>query len=272
MIRIIREDDGQELSWQELLHEIALSDIVVVGEMHDDAVGHAVELLIVEDVTTRWPDTVLSLEMLERDEQVFVDDYRDGLIDSDVFQRETGSTNWAGNNSFDLWYQPLIDTAHNNGSSVVAANAPRRYVKVARRDGYGALEALPAPRRNLISLPLGPADEAYFDRFSEVMGGHGEDATDPQVIDDLFRAQRLWDETMADAIVTASKQGERKVIHIVGQFHSDFDGGLVDAVEVRAPDAGLLVISMQPTNDVELNNDDVGRADLIIYTGSKTDP
>lgn len=266
IIRIVDGIDAKQITWQTLINEMMFADIIIVGEMHDDPVGHAVELSLVTEVTKVWPGTVLCLEMLERDEQPLVDDYRDGFIDTEAFQSATKSTDWAGVGSFDLWYQPLMDITYENGGSVVAANAPRRYVKVARRDGYEVLEALPKPRRDFIAVPLGPVDKAYFERFTEVMGGHGENAPDPQVIEDVFRAQRVWDETMAHSIVMASENGAQKVIHIVGQFHSDFDGGLVDAIETMAPDIDVMVISLQPTNHLVLHEDDFGRADFVVYT------
>ena len=37
------------------------------------------------------PGTVVAMEMLERDEQVVVDDYRDGVISSDEFTKLTFS-------------------------------------------------------------------------------------------------------------------------------------------------------------------------------------
>ena len=272
IIRIVDGIDAKQITWQTLINEMMFADIIIVGEMHDDPVGHAVELSLVTEVTKVWPGTVLCLEMLERDEQPLVDDYRDGFIDTEAFQSATKSTDWAGVGSFDLWYQPLMDITYENGGSVVAANAPRRYVKVARRDGYEVLEALPKPRRDFIAVPLGPVDKAYFERFTEVMGGHGENAPDPQVIEDVFRAQRVWDETMAHSIVMASENGAQKVIHIVGQFHSDFDGGLVDAIETMAPDIDVMVISLQPTNHLVLHEDDVGRADFVIYTAPADNP
>ena len=44
----------------------------------------------------KYPGSVLALEMLERDEQLLVDDYMDGLIDADKLALQTQSANWAG--------------------------------------------------------------------------------------------------------------------------------------------------------------------------------
>ena len=68
--------------------------------------------------------------------------------------------------------------------------------------------------------------------------------TDEQ-IDDSFRAQLVWDATMADSIARVRPNRESKVVHLVGQFHSDFEGGLVQALRHQAPATRVLVISMQ---------------------------
>jgi uncharacterized iron-regulated protein len=87
-------------------------------------------------------------------------------------------------------------------------------------------------------------------------------------VEAMFRAQRLWDATMADAIDRAMKNGAARVVHIVGQFHSDREGGLVQEVRRLRPEARLLVISLVPNDERSLRPEDRGRADLIIHTGA----
>ena len=60
-----------------------------------------------------------------------------------------------------------------------------------------------------------------------------------------------------------------KIVHLVGQFHSDFEGGTIMEVRRRAPDVRVLSISMQAVDATSLREDDVDRADIVIYTGEK---
>src|SRR5512139_943256 len=47
--------EGLALAWDDLMEAVRLADVVVVGETHDDDIGHQVERAIVEDALARWP-------------------------------------------------------------------------------------------------------------------------------------------------------------------------------------------------------------------------
>jgi uncharacterized iron-regulated protein len=82
----------------------------------------------------------------------------------------------------------------------------------------------------------------------------------------FFRAQLVWDATMADSIAQGLDSGLARVIHLVGQFHSDFDGGTVEYLLDRKPDLKILTISLQNALTRELRSGDHKRADVVIYT------
>ena len=105
------------------MEQVNQADAVMLGERHDDLMGHLVQQAVLEDAPS---SSGLALEMLERDEQPLLDDFRDGLIDQTTFEKLTESTNWAGAESWKTFYQPAIDVVLGQGGRVVAANA-RRY-------------------------------------------------------------------------------------------------------------------------------------------------
>ena len=84
-----------------------------------------------------------------------------------------------------------------------------------------------------------------------------------------FRSQQLWDATMGASVVKALRSGSRPVILLIGQFHSDFNGGTVQQIRARASHARILVISMQREDSTMLRDEDRDRADIIIYTGPR---
>ncbi|MHC4776253.1 MAG: ChaN family lipoprotein, partial [Planctomycetota bacterium] len=90
--------------------------------------------------------------------------------------------------------------------------------------------------------------------------------TDEQVLE-MFRAQLVMDATMADSIAAASRAGAAKVVHLVGHFHCDFEGGLVQELRRRLPEARILVVTLLSLDGEELGEDDVGRADFVVHTG-----
>ena len=52
----------------------------------------------------------------------------------------------------------------------------------------------------------------------------------------MYRAQLVMDATMAESIAAASRAGAVKVVHLVGHFHCDFEGGLIQELRRRLPD------------------------------------
>lgn len=272
--------DGLLLSSAEVVQSFAAADVIILGEQHDDAVAHDLQQRIVGYCVSRWNRTALSLEMLERDEQAVLDDFMEGIIDAKQLATLTHSENWGSKGKWFDWYQPIIDRAKAGGSKVIAANAPRRYVRLARTHGYERLRELPRDRRRLISLPIAAVTEGYRERFAQVMTHEDHAEQEPgsaQAIEQAgrieaaFRAQRLWDATMAASIAKARRSGARKVVHVVGQFHSDFDGGLIQELRARNPAMRIVTVSFQPLESASLREQDRGRANMVIYTGPPPD-
>jgi len=308
--------DGQEgkpMAWAAVMEAIADADVVIVGESHDDAVAHAIQLAIFEDVLERWPSSAVSMEMLDRSKQATVDDYLADLIDLDKFYERTASTRWRklakgyrdgkiDRRTFDRrimkigwpdWetnYQPIIDAAKAAEAPVIAANSPWGvYMSLANKEGYERLDSLTPAQKALFAVPESLPQGKYRERFWKVMvdraegeapektdeEGEGSDedhtgTTDEQVLG-IFRGQLVMDATMADSIAKALRTDIEKIVHLVGHFHCDFEGGLVQELRRRSPGVRVLVITAMRAQRDELHEDDVGRADIIFYTGDGTE-
>ncbi len=258
-VTIIKPVSNDRVDWAELLLQIDGVDVVLLGELHDHAVGHAVQLALVEDVLDSYPNSVLAMEMLERDEQILIDDYMEDFIDASTFEKLTNSTNWGAQGGWSAWYQHIVDAVKNRGGSVVGANAPRRYVRLARIDGYERIDELGSKRRNYIDYPEELSGGRYRQRFwelAEMMHKDVDGEDEPVEIDiteidpddpilPVFRSQQVWDATMAESIVRANPSKEQKVILLVGQFHIEYDGGIVQELRKRMPGVKILVVSVQ---------------------------
>ncbi len=303
---ICRGDDGVVVGWGQIMDAVAGADVIVLGEEHDDAVGHGFQLAVVEDVLQRWPDSAVSMEMFDRSEQAVVDDYLADFIDTETFQERTASTRWLklsrqyaagelkrktfeqriarlGWPQWETNYQPIVDAAKAAGVPVVAANTPWLvYMSVARREGFDRLDDVTNAQRMLFEVPQRIPDGAYRERFWDVLAGRAEGETaddddgqepgahpgfDDETILGMFRGQLVMDATMAASIADARRAGAGKVVHLVGHFHCDFDGGLVQELRYRDPDARILVITALAEAETQLRDEDNGRADFVVYTG-----
>jgi uncharacterized iron-regulated protein len=277
-------DTGRVATWADLMEGVAWAEVVFLGEIHDHVEGHLVQQAIVEDALASFPGVAVSMEMFERDDQPAVDAFLRGEIGVDELVERTKSLGWGaspfGETSeeerraiWDANYQPVVDAAKLRGAPVIAANAPRSYVRRARTEGYDALRSLPAEERALFDLPGSLEDGVYRRAFDAVMLREGEDPNDPSVrtrIDNTYRSQQVWDTTMGRSIAAAFENREgstpvTKVIHLVGGFHVDRRAGTVTRLLEARPGTRVLTIQVIPSDARRIADGDRGRADLVIY-------
>ncbi len=265
-------EGGGTLTLAEVASRAARADVVVIGEMH----GHAKGLRAAEDlfaaIVEQQPTAALGLEFYERDTQAAIDDYLAGITDEDGFREATGKVVEKDS------HRPLIEMAKDAGIRVWAINAPRRYVRLARTQGFEAYEGMTEAQRGLVVAPEELSGGRYAETFYELMSGmsaHDESEQDAEVPEgpsemavSFFRSQNVWDATMADSAVKALDAGARPLVIIVGQFHSDFEGGLVERLRESAPGARVLTVSVVETDSFD--EEDADRADVLIGTGATT--
>ena len=254
-------ESGEALTWSSFMDRVNRADAVMLGERHDDLMGHLVQQAVLQDAPV---SSGLALEMLERDEQPLLDDFRDGLIDQMTFRELTESTNWAGAESWETFYQPAIDVVLDRGGPVVAANAPRRYVRHARTKGEASLPT-DQPRSLWFDLPSNVDDASYRKKFFDLMG----ESTDPTIGDQFFLAQRIWDASMAKSLADLRASGAQPAILLVGGFHVVEQGGTVLEYTYHRPSDELLIVSLVPEQKTILPQELLGTADIIILTGSR---
>lgn len=201
------------------------NEVIFLGEMHDDAVGHAVQAEIFRRIVERFGTTreiALSLEMFERDVQIVVDEYLTGLISEQHFL--LSSRPW-GNYKWD--YRPLVELAKEKRLPVIAANAPRRYINMVSRNGRSSLNGLSKDAKRWVApLPYSEPSERYSAKFKALMGPSPEAQMG---LNNILSSQALWDATMAHSIYGFLKSKKRPlVVHLVGSFHTESRLGTVE--------------------------------------------
>ncbi|SHK28416.1 ChaN family lipoprotein [Rhodothermus profundi] len=240
--------DGQPVSWDRLLEAAGAVEVVFLGEQHDDTVAHRRQLRVLEALQERYGQQrplVLSLEMFERDVQLVLDEYRQGLIPETQFLN--AARPWP---NYKRDYRPLVEFARAHGWVILAANAPRRYVNRVRRLGREALEALsPQARGYLPPLPYPEPSDLYRRRFVALMRGvsHGSMQVD---VEHLLQAQALWDATMAYSLAEhLMRQPEALIVHVTGAFHVEGRMGTPEMLQRYRPGTRMLVVVLRPAAD-----------------------
>lgn len=269
-VTILRGEDGSPVTWSRFCAEAALSDVVMIGETHGHPLGLAAAAALWEDLLAITGDPALSLEFFERDTQAGLDDYLLGITDRDAFEKATGR----GPGNYPEGHRAMVEAARIASVPVVAANAPRRYVRIARREGYERLRRFTDEQRRLFRIPDEVPQTRYRDDFMSLMTGGGaaahgsaDAAERERAAAEMFRSQVLWDWTMAESIARALEHRSRPVVHVVGRFHSDFRGESVRALELLRPGVRVLTLSFVAAETDSLREEDRGRADFVVYVG-----
>mgnify|MGYP001794286887 CR=1 FL=1 len=268
---------GEALTSFDLFDRTTEADVVVFGELHGHPVGLPVAAAIWEDmlrVRDESETPALLLEFFERAQQLVIDEYLGGMIDEEAFIKDAGRS--ASN--FPDAHQSMFNATKDAGGVVIAANAPRRYVRLARTEGYDHLRAMSPAQRATFELP--PTEDgpvAYRERFMEIMGGmrsasgsgkEGASASPPGMgVMDFLRAQLVWDATMADSVADALRAEHEPVALVIGRFHVAFDGATVEYVRQMKPGANVLTIVIVDSWSEQLAEADRGRGDIVIYAG-----
>ena len=272
-IHIFDGKTGEPIGWSDVIDRAASADATFVGERHDDPTGHDAQLAIYQDLIARFPGTAIALEHLERNEQPTLDRYLRGEMTPDAFIDETKSRDWAGKDTWVRFFQPLVDTAREHDSPVIAANAPRDLVRRAREEGHAALDALQQPERAWFDIPVTETGDpawnaawtAYYDRFHGFMSG-GDNSPDERArTANVFLSQSTWDSTMGASAANALAAGAPKVVLCAGCFHIERSGGTVLQFLARRPGARALTVTVVDASSAELRGEDRGLADIVIY-------
>jgi uncharacterized iron-regulated protein len=268
-------DSGQLQSWEDLFAAMDAADIIVIGESHTDAKGHAIQTDLIKVAVQRWSGLTLSLEEFDRSQQPELDAFERGELTGAQLQQTRAFVDLAVKANWQDWYLPKLTAARDADAPLLASNAPLKYSRLVRNYGCDDLPELTAAERALFECPSVPLDPAYRARFGRtfqraVRGNSavGLKQLKEEQLDMLFRAHRVWDATMAETIVQARAAGADKVLHLVGGFHSEYNGGLIQELRARDPSARILVISMTARRSSRLAEGDVGKADVVIYTRS----
>ena len=259
---------GNPSSLDKILEAIGQTDVVFLGENHDDATAHAIQLQIFKAVIEKYGKerkVALSLEMFERDVQIVVNEYLNNLISESHFL--LSSRPW---NNYKQDYRPLVEIAKEQKLTVIAANAPRRYINMVSRGGRDVLNSLtPEAKKWLAPLPYNQPSETYANKFKALMGGTPESNMG---INKIMDSQSLWDATMSYSISQFLKENKKSlVVHLNGSFHTENRLGTAEQLLKYRPKAKILVVTMRYEEDFtkfdKTKHENLG--DFVILTDTK---
>ncbi|NLS14529.1 ChaN family lipoprotein [Vibrio sp. SM6] len=216
------------------LHDV---DVILVGEWHTHPAVHHLQFELLRALHQQRSDVVLSLEHFSREAQHALDQYLSGQIGETPFINLTQAwPNYASD------YRPLIEYAKQHQIPVIAANAPNTIVRCIARYGLAYRHHLPHEEQKWIAKHVDVSSSPYKSRFTELMFFGNAEHTERQ-----YAAQKTWDDTMAESIVThLANASATQIIHYAGAFHVEQGQGI--AATIRKLNPSLTVAILSPAN------------------------
>jgi uncharacterized iron-regulated protein len=209
---------GVILSESALWDRLASSSAVCFGEFHDVPAHHYAETRALDELAARAASTghtfAVGFEMIQRPYQAPLSAFVAGELGEDEFLAQTEYfTRWG----YDVaLYRPLFEGAREHQLPALALNMRAEITRKIGRTGLQSLDAA-----ELAELPeLNLADEEHRAYIFGLFGVLPEHAAELG-LEDIYVAQTVWDETMADTSARwLAETGESaRLLDIAGGAH-----------------------------------------------------
>ena len=246
------QDAGSGRVGPEALDRLPRADVVLLGEVHDNAAHHLMQARAIGAIKP----VALVFEMLtpERAAQVPADRSDAATVEAALGWNASGWPDFA-------MYHPIFLAAPK--ARIYGGDVPRADIRVAL--DFGAAQAFGAEAgRYGLNADL-PATERAA-REEEQAVAHCR-ALPLNMLPGMVEAQRLRDASLAQAVVQALAETGGPVVVITGAGHARRDRGVPAVLALAAPDASVLSLGLlEEVAEVE------GLFDLWIITGVPDGP
>jgi uncharacterized iron-regulated protein len=252
------DQEGKSGNYSDIIKDAVKADIIMFGELHDNSIGHWLELAITKDLyAEKQSSLILGAEMFERDNQLLLDEYISGQIVQKNFEAEAK-----------LWpnykndYKPLVEFAKEKNLRFIGTNIPRRYASLVNKKGFESLDSLSNEAKKLVaSLPVKYDPE--LKGYKSMLEGEGMEGN-AHITQNLPKAQAIKDATMAGSILENWEPG-KTFVHFNGSYHSDNFEGIVWYLKQGNPDLKIMTITcIEQDTITDLKEESLHLADYII--------
>jgi len=250
----IFEKDGSKANFDDILDKAMSCDVILFGELHNNSLGHWLELQLAKELAKYDTNLVLGAEMFETDSQILLDEYFAGTYPAKNFEEE--SKLWK---NYSTDYKPIVEFAKTKGLRFIGTNVPRRYAAFTSRNGLIELSKLSDEAKKYLA-PLPIAYDSTLPGYKNMgaMAMHSKD------VKYIAEAQALKDATMAHSIILNMRNGGH-FLHFNGSYHSDNFEGINWYLKLYKPGIKIITISIIESDNVKkLPDDEKNTADFII--------
>lgn len=245
---------GKKVDLKQVLKEAEQADAVFFGELHNNSLGHWLQLQVLKGLQAENPNLVVGSEVFEREDQLNLDEWFSDQITESNFEAEAKL--WK---NYTTDYRPVLRFAKEKGLTFIATNVPRKYASMVSKAGFIALDSLSNQAKTYFAkLPIAfDSSLPGYVAMKEMM--HGA----PGNPEFMMQAQALKDATMAESLFEPLSAG-KKVFHINGAYHSKDGEGILWYLKKEFPDVKILNIHTVMQDQLDKLDDENSKSGEII--------
>lgn len=208
------------------------SDVVYVGETHDQIKDHLAQLEALKALrVVRGSKVAVGFEMLNVTLQPVLDDYASGKITEAEFLQKA---DWEHEWGFDFGlYKPLFDYIVQNKFRALALNVPKKIVSKIARAGLDGLA--PEERKFLPEKVEISTNKKYLDFLKASFDGHGDTPMAKMFTwDNYLASMAAWNEAMGARVADfVNANPGWSVMVVAGNGHIMYNAAIPASVKAR---------------------------------------
>ena len=239
----------REIEYQELLREIQKAEVIYLGENHDNADHHEIQLRILQDLLQAGKRPQIGFEFFSSDQTGYLMAFvrltpkretvehthmREKALRRKLGWEESEDRSWS-------FYYRLIDLAREKGLTAFGTDLPKGIVRRIVKTG---IEGLTPVERNWIQS-TGFDDPMYkkvmLAKFADVHCGFSH----PKMSERLYQAWVARNDAMARSIASMVRNAEKPVVVIVGGGHTQYNMGIYERVAHLKPQTSQINVGIQ---------------------------
>lgn len=249
------------------------SDVVYVGETHDEPLDHQAQLAALKAMRiARGSRIIVGFEMLNAALQPALDDYASGKIAEGEF---LARVDWEKEWKFDFaMYRPLFDFVIANKLKAAALNVPRPVIMKIARVG---LDALTSDEKKFLPEKVTVSEhKKYTEYLKKSFSEHGSTVSAKSIeFENYSAAMAAWNEGMGAKLAEhlAANPGYAALV-VAGNGHIAYNAAIPASVKARVP--GLrqasFYIENAPRCPEKIGKDEKDLANYVWYIAHPARP
>jgi len=233
---MLRVSDGARVGLPEIVSDLRGARLVFVGELHDSAEHHRMQLRVVAQLHSLDVPIAIGLEMFQYEYQSHLDRWVSGEMGPEEFV-ETYLENWTIPWPY---YRDIFLYARDHKIPLIGLNAPPQIISQVAREGFASLSP-----EQLKKVPGASCDvsQAYKDFIRRSLGMHDQTG---KSFTRFCEAQMVWDTTMAQNLLDYLDLNPGvTVVVLAGGGHS-WKYGIPEQVRRRSDHAFRVILPELP--------------------------